>query len=787
MAGELTSISLSVGMGVVDGGVVPSIPTPVYGLITATADGSTGQRYTLNANWTDVKWYQMQVAKPYALTPISGSAGKNYDSVSSDEYYRLVAAGYDNGVLKAAKSYHVVLPKPVVLDAADSTANWTVYSGGIVDLDGGKLRLKATGTPNAGVIKSEIGSYESSTLGTIAMLTDIGMDAGRPGDAAVTVRKSGADQATLDFGTVYETPTPIAIGKLWGALHVSQNAVLAASGGSTMGVRIVTGGVVPNDKSTTVGPLLGKAGGRPTVNINFDDNKVTQYTFGFKQVMQALDLVADVNNVKTTAGNPAAFDLPKLLEVYEAGWDIGLDSTDNDDITAFSGTLALAGASWQRGKDYVVANGLTRGNEHGCWTGGQTEVFVNQQPTDRILVSAATSTGTNVITLGGTINRYPTGVAIKVGMRVVGLNVPDSPKTTVVSVDSSTQVTLSANIPAQTKPMYFVDDSPEFYTMKAPVYYRDVLGMKTMRTTRADGGVLTRFGFGDRGMAFPGNALHSLTFNQFKAVIDRVILLGLTVQFYTHGIIPGGGGVESDETIFTQQMQYLAQKRDEGLLDVMTRSQIWARDGNASVPTGLQPPPTVLPVGVNFVGATADNTSPTLPSGVQSGDLLIAFAYRDGNVTAPTLPAGWTSLSTLGANNSAYVLAYKIAASSSETIGTFTNGTNTIVQAYRGVNASTPIGNLSPAATAASGTVNIPAASWSLQNPGTSLVAYFGGSRSASGDLDLAANRIGHTNATAGSDASGNDTYGPVSTLTNLSLGGSGGQTWYAIAVEIKA
>lgn len=767
--------------------LAPTIPTPVYGLISATADGSTGQTYTLNASWAGVQWYRMQLAKPNALTKINGATTLSYVAQAADEGYRLVAVGTDAGVTKASKAFHVVLPPPVLLDPTNSATGWVSANGAVVDLDSGKLRVKGTGTVNAQATKADIGSYDSSTFGTIAALIDTGLDAGRPGGATVTIRKSGADQASLNFGTLYETPTPVAMGKLWGALHVSENASLASSGGSTIGVKLMTSTVIPFDKSSNLGPLLGKAGGRATVNLNFDDNKVTQYSFGFKQIMQPLDLVADINNVKTTAGSSSALNLPKLQEMYAAGWDIGLDSTDNDDLTASYGTLALAGESWQRGKDYVVANGLTRGNEHGCWTGGQTEVFVNQLPTDRILVTAATSDGSTTVNLGGTISRYPTAVAIRVGMRVVGLNVPDSPKTTVVAVNSDTQVVLSASIPAQTKPMYFVDDAPEFYTMKAPAYYRDVLGMKTMRTTRADGGILTRFGFGDRGIVFPGNALHALTFDQFKAVIDRVILLGLTIQFYTHGIIPGGGGVESDETIFTQQMQYLAQKRDEGLLDVMTRSQIWARDGNATVPTGLQPPPTVFPAGVRFVGATSDNTSPALPSGVQAGDLLLAFAYRDGNTTVPTLPAGWTSLSTVGANSSAYVLAYKLAASASETIGTFTGATNTVVQAYRNVSASSPIGNVSPAATGASGNLSVPAASWSLQSAGTSWVAYFGGSRSAGGDLDTSANRIGHTNATSGSDVGGNDTYGPVSTLTNLPLGGSGGQTWYAVAVEIKA
>jgi hypothetical protein len=372
-------------------------------------------------------------------------------------------------------------------------------------------------------------------------------------------------------------------------------------------------------------------------------------------------------------------------------------------------------------------------------------------------------------------------------MRAIGHNVPDSPITTVVSVDSATQVTLSANVPSQTKPMKFEDTSPEFYTMKLPVYYRDVMGMKLMRTTRANGGMHTRFGFGDRTMFVFGNALHALTVDQFKAVVDRAVLLGLTVIFYTHGVIPGGGGVESDTQIFTDQMNYLASQQNAGVLDCMTLSQIWARDGGASVPTGLLPPPTVAPAGVNFVSASSANDTPAAPTGHQTGDLLLAFAYRDGGTTVPTLPAGWTSLSSAGANNNAFLLAYKVATSSAETIGTFTGATNTVIQCYRGGSATTPIGNVSPVAAGSSGQSSIPASSWSLQSPGTSWVAYFGGSRSASSDMDTVANRIGHTNATSGSDVGGNDTYGPVTTLSNLSAGSSGGTFWYAIAVELKA
>lgn len=770
-------------------GVVPS-----YGLVSTTADGSSGQTYTLNAAWTGIQWYRMSLGNPSTFTAISGATGTTYVSQKADEGYRLAVTGTESGASKAVKSYHVVLPPPVILEDFENAADWTVANAGVLSVATDtpaygtkRLQLVGTGTANPAATKAAIGSYDTSTLGTIVGLIDLSMDAGHPGGASITMRKSGADQASLNFGTLYETPTPLAIGKLWGALHVSENPALAAPGGASVGVKVTNNGQIPFAKTTKFDALLARAGGRPTVNINFDDNKITQYTVAYP-LLKSLGLTADLNNVGSTSSNPAAFNLPRIKEVYADGWDVGLDSTYNDNITASFGTLAAAGASLQQNRDYAVSNGLTRGNEHGCWTGGQIEDFPNpgNLPSNRILASSVTSDGSNVLTINSA-TAYPSGLTPQVGMRVTGFNVPDSPKTTITSVISATQVQVSANIPAQTKPMYFVDDSLEFYTMKLPVYYRDVLGMKTMRTTRADGGAYTRFGFADRAMFMFGVPIHTLSVADFVELLRIVKLRGLTVYFYTHGILSPGGGVEADQTVFTQQMQILAAEQNAGNLDVMNRSQIWARDGNASIPTGLLPPETVAsPSNISYVSASSANTSPDMPAGHQAGDLLLAFAYRDGSNTIPSLPAGWTAISSDGLNNNAFLLAYKVATSGAEAAATFTNATNVVVHCYRSVG-STPIGSVSPIASGTSGAVTIPSG-WTLQKAdNTSWVAYFGGSRSATSTLDTVGTRSGHTNATSGSDAGGSDTAGPITVPGSLACGGSGGTNWYAIAVEIRA
>lgn len=83
---------------------------------------------------------------------------------------------------------------------------------------------------------------------------------------------------------------------------------------------------------------------------------------------------------------------------------------------------------------------------------------------------------------------------------------------------------------------------------------------------------------------------------------------------------------------------------------------------------------------LSFTGATG-STSVTIPSHV-AGDLIIAFAYRDGSFTPPSLPSGqnWTNLfSNSGASTNSHRIAVKIARDSSEVSGTFTNATDMLI------------------------------------------------------------------------------------------------------------
>jgi hypothetical protein len=87
---------------------------------------------------------------------------------------------------------------------------------------------------------------------------------------------------------------------------------------------------------------------------------------------------------------------------------------------------------------------------------------------------------------------------------------------------------------------------------------------------------------------------------------------------------------------------------------------------------------------LTFVGsATAESTTVTLPTHL-AGDLIFIYAFRDGSTTNPTVPGGYTPLTTtLDGTTCSASLGYKVAASGSETSGTWTNASALVAVVYR--------------------------------------------------------------------------------------------------------
>lgn len=113
---------------------------------------------------------------------------------------------------------------------------------------------------------------------------------------------------------------------------------------------------------------------------------------------------------------------------------------------------------------------------------------------------------------------------------------------------------------------------------------------------------------------------------------------------------------------------------------------------------------------ITYVGTASGISSATLPAH-QAGDIIIAFAYRDGSTVSPTLPSGWTNLDGAAGTNTSYKIGYKIAVSGSETTGTWTNATGCVFLVYRGsFNANgLAFGRWTFTTSGVSGTVSYPA------------------------------------------------------------------------------
>ena len=210
----------------------------------------------------------------------------------------------------------------------------------------------------------------------------------------------------------------------------------------------------------------------------------------------------------------------------------------------------------------------------------------------------------------------------------------------------------------------------------------------------------------------------------------------------------------------------------------------------SALTTGNKPvwgtcPSFVADGSITYIGQANGIESATLPAH-QAGDLILAFAFRDGSTTFPTLPTGWTSIDTAFASVASARLAYKVAASSSETTGTWFNATTCIFLVYRGVNI-TDIDLIDTESTGTGTTVTYNANGfWQ----GLSRLVAFAGHQSTDtalgtvpGDLTLIVNPVDATDEAAAFQSTV-DNYGNW-TSTNVSVGGTS-SGWITFTMRLR-
>lgn len=187
-----------------------------------------------------------------------------------------------------------------------------------------------------------------------------------------------------------------------------------------------------------------------------------------------------------------------------------------------------------------------------------------------------------------------------------------------------------------------------------------------------------------------------------------------------------------------------------------------------------------------FVGqGTASGPSVAIPSH-NVGDLLVMFAYRDNNISPPTVPAGWTTISSsMGASSNSSSLAYRIATGNDSGTG-FAGSTGLIVQVYRGVSTS-PIG-ANGVQQGASATAAYPALSLGVFDSSSWIVGFAGVAKKNTTIKNAPTGMTARADIVGGSsEASGSDTNGGVSSWNaqNVPLGKS--VNWSVRTLEIKS
>jgi hypothetical protein len=186
----------------------------------------------------------------------------------------------------------------------------------------------------------------------------------------------------------------------------------------------------------------------------------------------------------------------------------------------------------------------------------------------------------------------------------------------------------------------------------------------------------------------------------------------------------------------------------------------------------------------HIASASTNSTSITMPTH-QAGDLLLCYAWRGEVTTLITVPAGWTNIIGTTGSGHQIRMAWKIAASSSETSGTWTNATNGIeMMVYRNAAGPTDFNWMSHQ-TARSSTITYPLLSSLQATDGRSWIV-----RGAKHDntTNLTANTpagyVGRTNiSNTARVIDSNSAVATAPVAATQSVNGSG--NWLAVTLEI--
>jgi hypothetical protein len=187
----------------------------------------------------------------------------------------------------------------------------------------------------------------------------------------------------------------------------------------------------------------------------------------------------------------------------------------------------------------------------------------------------------------------------------------------------------------------------------------------------------------------------------------------------------------------------------------------------------------------NIGSVSANGSTITLPNDWQSGDLALVFAFRNGSLTAPTLPLTFTNITTYnpgGTSGASARLAYRFLQTGDISF-TFTNATEIQVIVLRGTATTNPVSKFVTGSGISSNSMSYSAL------PGTTLssswIVGFGGHRTATDVYTATASSMTIQSATTATKLGMHSLTGVTSfSQTNWSTVNAS-STWITIVAEV--
>ncbi|MDC0611908.1 hypothetical protein OAP63_14345 [Vibrio sp.] len=484
------------------------------------------------------------------------------------------------------------LSKFIVIESFDDINNMTIPSSGSLSIVSSgvvegtnAIELKGNGTSNTAV-RTDItfdSTVDVSDIDTISIAVTKNIPfvntnfAFQMSEDMSTFAGFTTDTTYYGFGvnTIVGRPQ-------WLNWNVSEDANVNGVMTTLQGMRIREyNSVAPYYENLIFDFLVVNGKGRPTVVIGFDDGENTQATIA-EPYMTSKGMVGTSYLPTQMVGLSDSMDWSEVNQIKDAGWAICIDGMPDDTKMTDQATVADAVAACISQWDDLTAQGLDSDDMyHLCYPNGLhygSEVASEMY----VVIGTLTTDGTTTATLDTT---YTIGD----GWTLYGAGLDDI--TVATGGTDVSNIILSESVAAQSLPAMAVNTNHEFYFDKLPQALKDA-GIKSGRIT-GGGSYFSRFGFGSElgALTTLGQGCSGMSLNEVKPFVDQAILRGNTLEFYIHRIMddPDGwtedtanSGINVYESFFKGLVDYIAEKRDSGELDVLTKPQLYDRDVNGS-------------------------------------------------------------------------------------------------------------------------------------------------------------------------------------------------------------